>query len=77
MRPVFEDGLVDALGLMEMFAPIGGNPRPQDMMVAALDNIDGVDLHIAEMLDRRRRRLRRVAEGRRQPIANSQGRSIA
>ena len=31
-------------------------------MMAALDHVDGVDLHIAEMLHRRRDRLRPVAE---------------
>ena len=34
------------------------------MMVAALDDVDGVDLHIAEMLDRGGRRLRPFAERR-------------
>ena len=39
-------------------------------MVAALDDVDGVDLHIAEMLDRSRDRLRPVAErlGRIEPL---------
>ena len=35
------------------------------MMVAALDDVDGVDLHIAEMVDRGRRRRRPPAEWRR------------
>ena len=54
MRPVFEHALVDALGLAQIRAPVGGNAGPQDVVVAALDDVDGVDLHIAEMLDRRR-----------------------
>ena len=31
-------------------------------MMAALDDVDGVDLHIAEMIHRRRHRLRSGAE---------------
>ena len=48
--PVFEDALVDALRLMQMRATIIGNARPQDMMMAPLDDVDGVDLQIAQML---------------------------
>ena len=48
-----------------MLAPVGGNARVEDVVVAALDDVDGVDLHVAEMLDRRARRLRPVAERRR------------
>ena len=48
--PVFEDALVDALRLMQMRATIIGNSRPQDMMMAPLDDVDGVDLQIAQML---------------------------
>ncbi len=58
MRPVFEHALVDALGLPQVRAGIGGDAAIENVMVAALDHIDGVDLHIAEMLDRRRDRLR-------------------
>ena len=64
MGPVFEHASVDALGLAQIRAPIGRNPVPQNMVVAALDDIDGVDLHIAEMLDRDSRRLRPFAERR-------------
>ena len=64
VRPVFEDALVDALGLSQMLAPIGGDARPENVMVAALDDIDGVDLHVAQMLHRRARRLRPVTKGR-------------
>ncbi len=35
------------------------------MMVAALDHVDGVDLHVAEMFDRGGHRLRPLAERRR------------
>ena len=39
--------------------------REEDVVVRPLDDVDRVDLHVAEMLDRRLRRLRAVAEGRR------------
>ena len=51
MRPVFEYALVDALGLAQIGAAIVGDAGIEDMMMAALDHIDGVDLHIAEMGD--------------------------
>jgi hypothetical protein len=35
-----------------MLAPIGGNPAEKDVVVAAFDDVDGIDLHVAEMLDR-------------------------
>ena len=53
MRPVFENAFVDALGMMQIRASIIGDAIPEDMMVAALDDVDGIDLHVAEMLDRR------------------------
>src|SRR5260370_32900689 len=56
MGPVFEHASVDALRLAQIRAAIGGNPVPQNMVVAALDHINGVDLHIAEMLDGSRSR---------------------
>ena len=65
MRPVFEHALVDALGLAQIGAAIGGDAAIEDVMMAALDHVDGVDLHIAEMVDRRRHRLRPGAERRR------------
>ncbi len=58
MGPVFEHAFVDALGLTQVRAPIAGDPVPQNMVMAALDDVDGVDLHIAEVLDRGRRRRR-------------------
>ena len=82
MGPVFEHALVDALGLAQIGAAIGGNAVPEDVVMAALDHVDGVDLHIAEMLDRGRGRLRPLAERRRrveplgaQPDAAGLGRS--
>ena len=60
--PVFEHALVDALGMMQIRASIVGNAIPQDVVMAALDHMDGVDLDVTEMLDRGLRRLRPSAE---------------
>ena len=57
VRPVFEHALVDALSLPQVRAVIGGDSAIENVVVAALDHTNGVDLHIAEMLDRRRDRL--------------------
>ena len=65
VRPVFEHALVETLGPLQMRALIGRDARVEDVVVAALDDVDGVDLHIAEMLDRQPRRLGVVAERRR------------
>ena len=65
MGPVFEHAFVDALGLTQIGAPIAGDPAPENMVVAALDDVDGVDLHIAEMFDGGGCRLRALAERRR------------
>ena len=65
MRPIFEDAFIDALRVVKIAAPIVRNARPEDVMVAAFDHIDRVDLHIAEMLHRGLRRFGSVAEGRR------------
>ena len=62
MRPVFEHGLVDGLGLTQMLAAIARDARPQDVVMAALDHVDRVDLHIAEVLDRAAGRLGAIAE---------------
>ena len=64
MRPVLEHRLVDALRLAQVIALVCGNAGIQNMMVAALDDVDGVDLHVAEVLDGGLRRLRAVAERR-------------
>ena len=64
MGPVFEHALLDALGLAQVGAAVVGNPVPEDMVVAALDDVDGVDLHVTQMFDRGHRRLRPVAERR-------------
>jgi hypothetical protein len=47
-----------------MLAPIVRDPRVEDLVVAALDDVDGVDLHVAEVLDRGADRLRASAEWR-------------
>src|SRR6185503_11460175 len=64
VRPVLEYRLVDALRPLQVFAPVFRNARIEDLMVAALDNVDGVDLHIAKVLDRCADRFRAVAERR-------------
>ena len=64
MGPVLEHGLVDALGLAQVGAPVGGNPGPEDVVMAALDHVDGIDLDVAEMRYRGRGGLRPAAERR-------------
>ncbi len=62
MRPVFEDASVDALGLPQVGAPIGRDAAMENVMMAALDHMDGVDLHVAEMIHRRGNGLRPLAK---------------
>jgi hypothetical protein len=38
--------------LAEIRAPVIRNAREQDMVVAAFDDVDGIDLHVTEMGDR-------------------------
>ena len=64
MGPIFEDRLVDALRLDEMPALIGGDAGEENVVVRALDDVDGVDLDIAEMFHGKARRLRPVTERR-------------
>ena len=64
MRPVLEHGFVDGLRLVEVLAPVSRNARIEDVVMAALDHVDGVDLHVAQMRHRRGRRLRPLAERR-------------
>src|SRR5262249_30082270 len=64
VRPVLEDALVDALRLAQVVAPVTRNARVEDLVMAALDHVDGVDLHVAEMLHSGARRLGPVAERR-------------
>src|ERR1700754_2045289 len=51
MRPIFKDALVHGLSPVQVLAAIGGYAAPEDVVVAALDDIDRVDLDIAQMLD--------------------------
>src|SRR3954462_2632950 len=62
MGPIFEDALIDALRMAKIRAAIFGNTVPENVVMAALDDIDGVDLHIAKMVDRGGDRLRAIAE---------------
>jgi hypothetical protein len=48
----------------QIVAAVPRNARVQDLVVAALDHVDGVDLHVTEVLHRRARGLWPVAEGR-------------
>ena len=63
MGPVLEDGSFAALGVVQIRRAVSRNAGPQDVVVGALDDVDGVDLHIAEMLDGRARGLGAGAEG--------------
>jgi hypothetical protein len=65
--PVFEHRLVDGLRLAQVLAPVSRNPRVEDVVMAAFNHVDGIDLDVAEMLHRGARRLRPVAE-RRGPV---------
>ncbi len=62
MRPVFEDGLVDALSLEQMRPLIVRDARIEDLVVAAFDDVDRIDLHVAQVLDSEACRLRPIAE---------------
>ena len=52
VRPILEYGFVDRLRLSEVSAPVARDARPQDVVVAAFDHIDRVNLHIAQMFHR-------------------------
>ena len=62
MRPVFEHGFVDRLRLGQVAAAVGRDAGIEDVMMAALDHVDRVNLDVAEMFDRTPRRLRPGAE---------------
>ena len=64
MGPVFEHALVDTLGMAQVRATIFGDTAPQNVMVTALHDVDGVDLHITEMFHGSRNSLRSIAERR-------------
>jgi hypothetical protein len=62
VRPVLEDFLVHRLRQVQVLAPVVRDACVEDLVVAALDHVNGVDLHVAEVLDRRRRGLWSAAE---------------
>ena len=54
MGPIFEDRLVDALRLDEMPALISRDAAEEDVVMRPLDDVDGIDLDVAEpVLDRK------------------------
>ena len=63
MRPILENCLVDALCLMQMLAPVRRDARVEDVVMAALDDVDGINLQIAQVGHCRRRGLGAGAEG--------------
>ncbi|HVX46215.1 MAG TPA: hypothetical protein VHC49_20150 [Mycobacteriales bacterium] len=62
MRDVLENALLHGLQLMQIRPVVPRNAVPQDVMVAAFDDVNGVDLHVTEVLDRGQDRLRSGAE---------------
>ena len=62
MGPVFENALVDALGLPQVRAGVGRDAAVENVMMAALDHMDGVDLDVAEVIHRCCYGLRPVAK---------------
>ena len=64
MRPVFKDRFIEAMRARQVAALVIGNARIEDMVVASLDHVDGVDLHVAQMRDGRLNSFRPAAERR-------------
>ena len=65
MGPVFEHRFLHGQGVVEVGAAVAGDAGEEDMVVRALDHVDGVDLHVAQVLDRGAGRRRSAAERRR------------
>ena len=63
MCPILENGFVDALRLLQMLAPIRRDTRVKNVVMAALDDEDRVNLQVAEVRHRCRSRLRAGTEG--------------
>jgi len=63
VRPILENGLVDALCLMQMLAAIRRDARIENVVMTALDNVDGVNLQITQVRHRCRRGLGAGAKG--------------
>ena len=57
------EAFADALRLVQMLAPIRRDARVKDMVMAALDHVDGINLQIAEVRHCCGRGLRAGAEG--------------
>ena len=70
MRPILEDRLVDRQRLVQVLAAVLRIAGPEDVVVAALYDVDRIDLHIAEVLHCPGHRLGSIAERRRliQPL---------
>ena len=51
MRPVFEKGAILFQQRGQVFAPVGLVAGEQDLVMGALDRLDAVDLHEAELMD--------------------------
>ncbi len=64
MRPVFEHRLVDRLRLAQVVSLVSRDAGVQDLVMAALDYVDGVDLHVTQVLHRGSGRFGPVAERR-------------
>ena len=56
MCPMLEQSGRFRLQPFEMARPVGGVARIEDVMMRALDDADGIELHIAELADQRRER---------------------
>ena len=65
MRPIFEYRFVDALSFVQIRALICRDTAVENVMVAAFDDIDRVDLYIAEMFNGKTHSFRAVSERRR------------
>ena len=52
MRPILEHRLLNALDMMQVGATIVRDAAEQNVVVTTLDNVDGVDLHVTQVLDR-------------------------
>lgn len=52
MGPIFEHRFVDRLRLLQIGADVVRNAAVEDVVMASLDDVDRIDLHIAKMFDR-------------------------
>src|SRR5829696_7129918 len=49
VSPIFA---LEGLGAVEILAAVGRNTGPKNVVVSAFDDVDRVDLHVSEVLDR-------------------------